>query len=215
MRDFHATNWTKSRYGAVIITFKIQRVESYPVSISLPHAQLYLGSGFNPLLQRNAALPVDGLRLNIRGISPVKDSALNRCSSVHVQLSSSTWELESQTDTSSSLISGKERAEVPGSGKTDGWVFLPAVYTLLFSVQSQCSTVVEGRKGGRKELQTFFFPFFFFSGMSHTVKSYGQKLAPTTCGINRLVSTRTWTNLLWSSGRMMGLITSWGSCGGG
>lgn len=90
MRDFHATNWTKSRYGAVIITFKIQRVESYPVSISLPHAQLYLGSGFNPLLQRNAALPVDGLRLNIRGISPVKDSALNRCSSVHVQLSSST-----------------------------------------------------------------------------------------------------------------------------
>lgn len=161
MRDFLATNWTKSRYSAVIITFKIQRVESYPVSISLPHVQLYLGSGFNPLLQRSAALPVDGLRLNIRGISPVKDSALNRCSSVHVQLSSSTWELESQTDTSSSLISGKERAEVPGSGKTDGWVFLPAVYTLLFSVQSQCSTVVGGSEGGRKALRTFFLSLFF------------------------------------------------------
>lgn len=170
MRDFHATNWTKSRYGAIIITFKIQRVESYPVSISLLHAQLYLGSGFNPLLQRNAALPVDGLRLNIRGISPVKDSALNRCSSVHVQLSSSTWELESQTDTSSSLISGKERAEVPGRGKTDGWVFLPAVYTLLPSVQSQCSTGVEGREGGRKELWTFFLSLLFFRNVSHSEK---------------------------------------------
>lgn len=141
---FSHTNWTKFPYKRwVIITFQIPADESYLASISLSHARFYPGSGFNPVLQRNAALPLDGLRPNMRGISPARDSALNRCSSEHVQLSCSTWELESQTDTSSSLISGKEKAEVPGRGKTDGPVFLPAACTSSDSLQSRTNTVVD------------------------------------------------------------------------
>ena len=103
------------------------------------------GSGFHPTLQHDVVLSVEGLRRYIAGISLVTEPALNRCTCVHVQLSSSTWELESQTHTRSSLISGKERTEVPGRGKTDGYEFFCQLSVLPCSAPSQFGT--KGEEG--------------------------------------------------------------------
>lgn len=112
------------------------------------------------------------------------EPVLNRCTSVHVQLTSSTSELENQTHTKSSLISHKERAEVPGRGKTDGYEFFCQLSILPCSVPSQFGT--EGEQGS-----------CFLRNVSCN-ESYGYRLAQSACGINRPVSTSTLENLLCS-----------------
>lgn len=127
----------------------------------------------------------------ITGISLVIEPALNRCTSVYVQLSSSMWELESQTHTRSSLISGKERAEVPGRRKTDGHFFFCQLSICL-------SPYYHGLAQSEKTVHVF------LRNISHN-ESYGSRLAQSSCGVNCLVSTWTPENPLCYGDWMMGL----------
>ena len=128
-------------------------------------------------------------KMYITGISQANEPGLNRCTSLHIQLSSSTWKLESQTHTRSSLIFGKERSEVPGRGKTDGYEFSCQLSVLSCSVPSQFGT---GREEGS----------CFLRNVSYN-ESYGYKLAQDTRGLNCLVSTLTQANPQCNSDWMM------------
>lgn len=77
---------------------------------------------------------MESLRCTLQSSDWASSEQVYQCPFPHVQ--TSMWKLESKTHTRSSLISGKEKARVPGRGKTDGFEFFCQLSILPCSVPS-------------------------------------------------------------------------------